>query len=54
MVLSSSTELIHSPPDLMTSLVRSLMTMKPSASSVPMSPVRSQPSWNLSGSSTPK
>ena len=30
-VVSSSTELIHSPPDLMTSLVRSLMTMKPSA-----------------------
>ena len=37
-VTSSSTELIHSPPDLMTSFVRSLTTMKPSPSSVPMSP----------------
>src|ERR1017187_2900183 len=47
MVLSRVTELIHSPPDLMTSLVRSLMTMKPSGSRVPMSPVRSQKSTRL-------
>ena len=40
---------IHSPPDLMTSLARSVSRMKPSASSVPTSPVRSQPSWNFSG-----
>ena len=51
---SSSTELIHSPPDLMTSFERSLIVMNPSASMAPMSPVRSQSSWNFSGSSTPK
>src|ERR1019366_9513546 len=53
-VTSSSTELIHSPPDLITSLERSVTTMYPSPSRVPMSPVHSHPSRNLSGSSTPK
>jgi catechol 2,3-dioxygenase len=46
---SSSTEEIHSPPDLITSLIRSVMVKKPRSSSVPTSPVRSQPSRNLSG-----
>ena len=46
---SSSTDEIHSPPDLMTSLARSVIWTKPFASTVPTSPVRSQPSWNLSG-----
>ena len=46
---SRSTEEIHSPPDLMTSLIRSLMLKKPRSSSVPTSPVRSQPSRNFSG-----
>ena len=46
---SSSTDEIHSPPDLITSLARSLIGVKPSSSSCPMSPVRSQPSWNFSG-----
>ena len=41
---SRSTELIHSPPDLIRSLVRSVIFMKPSASMVATSPVRSQPS----------
>jgi 3,4-dihydroxyphenylacetate 2,3-dioxygenase len=45
---SRSTEEIHSPPDLMTSLIRSVMVKKPRSSSVPTSPVRSQPSWNFS------
>src|SRR6476660_2021897 len=47
---SSSTELIHSPPDLITSLARSVRIRYPSGESMPTSPVRSQPSWNLSGS----
>ena len=50
---SSSTEEIHSPPDLMTSLVRSLICMNPLRSSDPMSPVRSQPSWKRSGAGSP-
>ena len=41
---SSSIELIHSPPDLMTSLERSVICMKPSASMVATSPVKNQPS----------
>ncbi len=41
---SSSTEEIHSPPDLMTSFVRSTRRMYPSPSIVATSPVRSQPS----------
>ncbi len=41
---SRSTELIHSPPDLIRSLVRSVMRTKPSSSIVATSPVRSQPS----------
>ena len=46
---SRSTEEIHSPPDLITSLIRSVMVKKPRSSSVPTSPVRSQPSRNFSG-----
>ena len=46
---SSSIDEIHSPPDLITSLARSVSLMNPSASRVPTSPVRSQPSWNFSG-----
>jgi 3,4-dihydroxyphenylacetate 2,3-dioxygenase len=46
---SRSTEEIHSPPDLITSLIRSVMVKKPRSSSVPTSPVRSQPSLNFSG-----
>ncbi len=46
---SSSTEEIHSPPDLMTSLARSVRVRKPSGEIVPTSPVFSQPSsLNLS------
>ena len=45
---SSSTDEIHSPPDLITSLARSVMRTYPRASIEAMSPVRSQPSWNLS------
>ena len=41
---SRSTELIHSPPDLMTSLDRSVSRRNPSGVSAPTSPVRSQPS----------
>src|SRR6056297_99033 len=41
---SSSTELIHSPPDLMRSLVRSTSRIRPRSSTVATSPVRSQPS----------
>ena len=41
---SSSTEEIHSPPDLITSLVRSMSLMNAVASSSATSPVRSQPS----------
>lgn len=49
---SSSTEEIHSPPDLMTSLARSVRVRNPSGLMFPTSPVRSQPSWNLSSAST--
>ena len=52
MAFSSSIEEIHSPPDLITSLARSVSVTKPSGSMVPTSPVRSQPSWNLAGSSS--
>ena len=41
---SRSTELIHSPPDLIRSLVRSVMRTKPSVSMLATSPVHSQPS----------
>jgi 3,4-dihydroxyphenylacetate 2,3-dioxygenase len=46
---SRSTEEIHSPPDLITSLIRSVMVKNARSSSVPTSPVRSQPSRNFSG-----
>src|ERR1017187_142379 len=49
---SSSIEEIHSPPDLITSLARSVIWMNPFASTTPTSPVRSQPSWNFSGQSS--
>mmetsp|Transcript_97657 Transcript_97657/g.291664 ORF Transcript_97657/g.291664 Transcript_97657/m.291664 type:complete len:341 (+) Transcript_97657:97-1119(+) len=49
MWFSRSMEEIHSPPDLMTSLDLSLMTMAPSSSILATSPVTSQPLWNLSG-----
>ena len=39
-----SMELIHSPPDLITSFFLSVMRMKPSGSMVAMSPVSNQPS----------
>jgi hypothetical protein len=42
-MFSMSIELIHSPPDLMTSLLRSVICMKPSASMVATSPVGNQP-----------
>ena len=45
---SRSTEEIHSPPDLMMSLARSVSRTKPWSSRVPKSPVRSQPLSNLS------
>mmetsp|Transcript_39916 Transcript_39916/g.114026 ORF Transcript_39916/g.114026 Transcript_39916/m.114026 type:complete len:283 (-) Transcript_39916:696-1544(-) len=51
MWFSRSIEEIHSPPDLMTSLDLSLMTMAPSSSIRATSPVMSQPLWNLSGAS---
>src|SRR5207237_769653 len=41
---SSATELIHSPPDLMRSLVRSVICRYPSGSMVTTSPVLNQPS----------
>ena len=37
-MFSRSMEEIHSPPDLMTSFLRSMMRMKPNSSSVAMSP----------------
>src|ERR1041385_9234948 len=43
-VFSRSTELIHSPPDLTRSLLRSTSLMQPSGSIVATSPVRNQPS----------
>jgi hypothetical protein len=43
-MFSRSIELIHSPPDLITSLLRSVICMKPSASMVATSPVGNQPS----------
>mmetsp|Transcript_36257 Transcript_36257/g.93491 ORF Transcript_36257/g.93491 Transcript_36257/m.93491 type:complete len:260 (-) Transcript_36257:688-1467(-) len=51
MWFSRSIEEIHSPPDLITSLERSLMTMAPSSSILATSPVINQPLWNLSGAS---
>jgi hypothetical protein len=42
-MFSMSMELIHSPPDLITSLLRSVICMKPSASMVATSPVGNQP-----------
>src|SRR6476659_8364628 len=50
---SSSTELIHSPPDLITSLARSVICTNPSELTEPTSPVRSQPSSNFSGDGSP-
>ena len=46
-MFSRSTLEIHSPPDLITSLARSEIWMKPFGSIDPTSPVRSQPSWNF-------
>mmetsp|Transcript_14548 Transcript_14548/g.36955 ORF Transcript_14548/g.36955 Transcript_14548/m.36955 type:complete len:270 (-) Transcript_14548:781-1590(-) len=48
MWFSMSIEEIHSPPDLITSFDRSVMTMAPPLSSFATSPVMSQPLWNLS------
>ena len=45
---SSSTDEIHSPPDLITSLARSVICTNPRSSTAAMSPVRSQPESNLS------
>jgi hypothetical protein len=42
-MFSSSIELIHSPPDLITSLLRSVIRMKPSGSIAATSPVGNQP-----------
>ena len=42
-MFSRSIELIHSPPDLITSLLRSVICMKPSASIAATSPVGNQP-----------
>src|SRR3954469_22901629 len=44
MAFSRSTDEIHSPPDLMTSLVRSTRRMYPCGVTTAMSPVFSQPS----------
>ena len=41
---SMSTEEIHSPPDLIRSLVRSAMTKYPSGEPIATSPVSNQPS----------
>ncbi len=43
-MFSSVIELIHSPPDLITSFERSVISMKPSGSIVATSPVANQPS----------
>mmetsp|Transcript_112912 Transcript_112912/g.324529 ORF Transcript_112912/g.324529 Transcript_112912/m.324529 type:complete len:265 (+) Transcript_112912:428-1222(+) len=51
MLFSRSIEEIHSPPDLMTSFERSVMTIAPSLSTNAMSPVINQPLWNLSAAS---
>ena len=48
---SSSTDEIHSPPDLITSFDRSVIRTNPCESIEAMSPVRSQPSSNLSSPS---
>ena len=42
-MFSMSIELIHSPPDLITSLARSVICMMPSGSSVATSPVSKKP-----------
>lgn len=44
---SSSTDEIHSPPDLMTSFTRSARTRYPSGDGVPASRVGGHPSWIL-------
>jgi len=44
MAASMSTEEIHSPPDLIRSLVRSVMTKYPSGDPMAMSPVSNHPS----------
>jgi hypothetical protein len=43
-MFSSAMELIHSPPDLITSFDRSVISMKPSGSIVATSPVANHPS----------
>src|SRR5699024_6225677 len=50
---STSTDELHSPPDLMTSLARSVSCRNPSGLMYPTSPVRSQPSSKESELSTP-
>jgi hypothetical protein len=50
---SSSTEEIHSPPDLMMSFDRSVSRRNPSGVIAPTSPVANQPSWNFSEPSSP-
>ncbi len=45
-------EEIHSPPDLMMSLARSVMCMVPSGSIVAMSPVSNQPCASTAGVSS--
>jgi hypothetical protein len=50
-VFSRSTEETHSPPDLITSLDRSLISTKPFDVTAATSPVRSHPSWKRSAAS---
>src|ERR1700757_4722197 len=47
---SNSTDEIHSPPDLITSLARSVSVTKPRSSRRPTSPVRNQPESNFDSS----
>src|SRR5271157_2283066 len=49
-MFSSAIELIHSPPDLITSLERSTISAQPSGSMVQTSPVRNQPSGSAAPS----
>ena len=51
-MFSMAIELIHSPPDLITSLLRSVMVRTPNSSRVPTSP-ESQRAHLLKGSAAP-
>ena len=51
---SSSIELIHSPPDLITSLARSVICMLPSGWRIATSPVSNQPSPSVASLSSLK